>query len=96
MNVAGLMPSSFILKMFREYENLSYRPTASGVKTLVSSISNNTGIWLVCISFRGEGVEHGSTYMYYNIGGIYAKSIEKLSGFDYDGNSSVIVTAAVT
>ena len=88
--MAGLIPKSN-LRLFDAGENLSFTPEGSGVPKIIKTSVD--GAWLVVISFRGDSIEHISTHIFYNAGGIYGKNISTISNFNYTNKSSVEVSA---
>ena len=86
--MAGLLPSSTMQRLFAKGYDYSYN-AISGVDKEINL--TEVGLWIISIRFYGSNVEHISSYLFSN-SGVYAKKIDKLSEYNYNSNSSVLVS----
>lgn len=86
--MAGLLPSATVQKMFAKGYDFSYN-VASGVDKAINL--TEIGLWIISIRFYGNNVEHMSSYLF-SQAGVYAKKLTKLSEYNYNSNSSVLVS----
>ena len=73
--------------MFIAGLDLSYKE-ASGVEHILRF--GQIGLWIVSVRFVGSNIEHMSSYLF-SYAGVYAKHITKLSEYNFNGKSSVLV-----
>ena len=86
--VAGLLPSSLTNRLFRGFTNQSFIPSVTGQK---QDRDPGYGMWLVCVMFQGNNLEHWSQYVF-SQSSAYAKSLTKIHSYDYNNNSSCSVS----
>ena len=88
--MAGLIPASFTNRMFKSYLDKSYISSGSGS---TQRIDPGTGMWVVCIQMQGSNNDHMSVYLH-NQSSAYAKKVQQLSNYNYNGNTSITVSNA--